>query len=113
MQDIRKGFEYACECVGITNFRVHDMRHTFASWLVQSGVPIYEVKELLRHESISTTEKYAHLAPVDTAKHVDVIARFTQSAHYSHTGTTDGSVINFEDAKILKFKEKFGRDGRI
>ncbi|MDE0977169.1 MAG: tyrosine-type recombinase/integrase [Arenicellales bacterium] len=48
---------------GIKDFRIHDLRHTFASWLVMDGVPLYEVSKLLRHASITMTEKYAHLAP--------------------------------------------------
>jgi integrase len=39
------------------------MRHTAASWLVQDGVPLYDVQALLGHESFQTTERYAHLAP--------------------------------------------------
>jgi integrase len=39
------------------------MRHTAASWLVQDGVPLYDVQALLGHESFRTTERYAHLAP--------------------------------------------------
>lgn len=41
----------------------HDCRHTAASWLVQGGVPLYDVKALLRHASTQTTQRYSHLQP--------------------------------------------------
>jgi len=40
----------------------HSMRHTFASWLVQKGVSIYVVKELLGHRTLTMTERYSHVA---------------------------------------------------
>ena len=52
---------------GITDPRdkvvFHTLRHTFASWLVQAGVPLYTVQRLMGHKSIVMTQRYAHLAP--------------------------------------------------
>lgn len=41
----------------------HSLRHTFASWLVQNGTPIYTVAELMGHSTLEMTKRYAHLAP--------------------------------------------------
>ena len=47
----------------LANFRWYDLRHTFASKLVQRGINLYVVKDLMGHASIKSTERYAHLAP--------------------------------------------------
>jgi len=65
------------------------MRHTFASWLVQAGVDLYRVKELMRHSSITQTEKYAHLAPVHTASSVDLLSRYFHAEDSEQYGITD------------------------
>jgi integrase len=46
----------------IRRFPPRIMRHTAASWLVQDGVPLYDVQALLGHESFEVTQRYAHLA---------------------------------------------------
>ena len=48
---------------GLPDVRMHDLRHSFASFLINSGRSLYEVQQLLGHSSIKMTQRYAHLAP--------------------------------------------------
>ncbi|ALG69459.2 tyrosine-type recombinase/integrase [Beggiatoa leptomitoformis] len=59
--NLRKSFLKACERANIRNFRVHDLRHTCAAWLVMEGVALVVIRDLLGHQSVKTTEIYAHL----------------------------------------------------
>ena len=59
--DIRKTFQKILEAAQIENFRIHDLRHNFASMAVNNGCDIYVVQHLLGHASPTTTQRYAHL----------------------------------------------------
>ena len=72
--DVRKSFALALKKAGIENFRFHDLRHTFCSQLVASGVDIYTVMELAGHRSVKMTMRYAHLAPSKKKEAVKVLA---------------------------------------
>lgn len=53
----------ACARAGVGDVTIHDLRHTYASWLLQSRqVSIEGLSELLGHASIATTQRYTHLA---------------------------------------------------
>ena len=59
------------KAAGIRRLRLHDLRHSFASHLVMSGVDLSTVQELMGHKSISMTQVYAHLTPEHKAHAVE------------------------------------------
>jgi integrase len=61
--DVDTSFATALRRSELPHFRFHDLRHTFASWLVMGGVDLRTVQELLGHKDIRMTMRYAHLAP--------------------------------------------------
>jgi len=52
----------ARKSVGLGDVRMHDLRHSFASFLVNAGRSLYEVQKILGHTQIKTTQRYAHLS---------------------------------------------------
>jgi integrase len=53
----------ACKRAGLVGLRFHDLRHTWASWLMQAGVPAYAIQALGGWASPKMVERYAHLSP--------------------------------------------------
>ncbi len=64
-------FTSVCKEVEIRDFTWHSLRHTFASRLVMAGVDLRTVQELMGHRTITTTMRYAHLAPAHQAEAVE------------------------------------------
>ena len=73
-RDVRDSWEAAIVEARIEDFHVHDLRHTAASWMVMSGVPIYTVQVILGHSIPQVTQRYAHLAPESLRPAVEKIA---------------------------------------
>jgi len=69
--NIDSSWEEVREAAALVNFRWHDLRHTFASWLAQRGTLLTIIQKLMGHASINTTMKYAHLAPDQAHDAVD------------------------------------------
>ena len=57
----------------ITDFRFHDLRHTFATRLAQAGVDLYKISKLLGHKNIRTTQRYAHHCPDSLRDGVEIL----------------------------------------
>lgn len=58
----------AVKAAGVEHCRVHDLRHTYASWLIQAGFTLEEIGKLLGHVSATTTQRYSHLLPADHSR---------------------------------------------
>lgn len=57
----------------VPSVRVHDLRHTFASWLAMRGVPLRTIAELMGHRTLKMVMRYAHLSPDHLRGAVDVL----------------------------------------
>jgi len=73
-------FPDALRAAGIANFHWHDLRHTFASRLRQSGAPLGHIAELMGHKGLSMTRRYAHLSIANLHEAVSRISTDTPVA---------------------------------
>jgi integrase len=62
LQDVKSPWAKVCRLAKLKGVRIHDLRHSFASHLVSSGVSLPIVGKLLGHTQAATTERYAHVA---------------------------------------------------
>jgi integrase len=69
------GWRKALERAGIENFRVHDLRHTWASWHVQNGTPLPVLQRLGGWKTLAIVMRYAHLGQSHVSEHAENICR--------------------------------------
>jgi integrase len=91
---IQAAFTSACKKAGITDFRFHDLRHTFASHLVMNSVDLATVKELLGHKTRIMTLRYSHLSQGHKKKAVETV----------------GVLINGQQSRFFSFFRKLEND---
>jgi integrase len=74
LRDLRRPFQSALKKAGISDFKVHDLRHQYCSVLASSGVPLLTIARLVGHRSLKTTERYCHSQLQDLYDATDVMA---------------------------------------
>jgi len=74
---IHKAWDNARIAAGLPDVRMHDLRHSMASNMVNSGRTIYEVAKVLGHSQLKTTQRYAHLSQETLLEAVDAAADAT------------------------------------
>ncbi len=98
-RDWRRWLEEAVRLAGISDFRWHDLRHTFASRLVMAGVDLRTIQELLGHKTLAMTVRYAHLAP---AHQLEAVERLTGNRTDTRTDTESSASFESSPAEILE-----------
>ena len=66
--------------LGVPELRLHDLRHSYASFLVNAGRSLYEVQKLLGHHDPKVTMRYAHLSPESMLEAVNVVGNVVAGA---------------------------------
>ncbi|MFQ5662855.1 MAG: tyrosine-type recombinase/integrase [Terriglobia bacterium] len=87
IRDHKMGFWRAVKLAGIRHIRFHDLRHTFATRLVQAGVDLITVQQLLGHSSIRMTARYAHSLRENKVAAVGLLDRPEVSSHGHYLDT--------------------------
>ena len=78
-------FYTALDNAGITNFRFHDLRHTFASHFIMNGGDVLTLKEILGYSSMKMVERYTHLAISHKRKQVYNLNNLFSESHPTDT----------------------------
>jgi site-specific recombinase XerD len=76
IKGFRKSWLKICEIAGVEDFRYHDLRHTFCSNLLLSGASLKDVKEMIGHRHLETTDRYAHITGFHKAKLYDRLSAY-------------------------------------
>jgi integrase/recombinase XerD len=99
-------WQAALKRAGITDFRFHDLRHTFASYLRMAGVDLLTIKEALGHRTLRATERYAHINSTYRKVAAEALAKAYESATTTQVvaktaASTGNNVVLLEDRRHI------------
>jgi len=95
LKSIRTSFRNALKRAGISDFRFHDLRHTYASHLAMSNVDLFTIKELLGHKRIEMTSRYSHISQSHKAKAVELLGQKLDTIQTQTQESTDMEKLSF------------------
>ncbi|MBI1328230.1 MAG: tyrosine-type recombinase/integrase [Alphaproteobacteria bacterium] len=86
----RKTWDAVRENAGLQDFRMHDLRHSYASTGIEAGLSLSEIGKLLGHTQMHTTQRYAHMADIQAKRASDTIGkRFSAGLEQKASATND------------------------
>lgn len=94
-RSVNGAFDRIIKRAGLKKIKVHDGRHTYAVRLRQAGVPLEDIKDLLGHKDVSTTQIYAHVSPIVKERAVGKLDDFLAN----HEKKVVGEIIDFNAKK--------------
>jgi len=99
LKDIKTAFDRARKKADLEDVRLHDLRHTFASRLVQQGLPLYDVMHMTGHKSLTMVQRYSHIAPEYQER--AIVALNTYGHNLGTLGLENSEIDNPETQKPL------------
>jgi excisionase family DNA binding protein len=97
--DVTESFKTACRNAEVEGLRIHDLRHTAASKMVEAGVDLVTVSKILGHSSIQMTMRYAHPTPENMRRAVEVLARICPRRVHTEKGALAG--LSLTDSLVM------------
>jgi hypothetical protein len=91
VKNIKTSFASALRRSGISDFKFHDLRHTFASHMIMRGASLKELQELLDHKTMSMTLRYAHLSKKPKKMAVNLLNALTAREMCHKSVTNEGN----------------------
>jgi len=105
LRDIKTAFWSALTRAGISDFRPHDLRHTFASHYVMRGGSLNALQEILGHKDIKMTTRYSHLSKEYAKEEIQIMNGLTSGQKERATETLAALIHSPQCHKSVTFSD--------